>query len=69
MILWIGAVSGFRGTKQSTVAVLEVYLAAVIARARRLWSLSPSGVNTDAVLLLSSVRVIWMLWKVESKVP
>ena len=54
--------------KTSTVAVVEVYSAAVTARELGLCSPPPSSVNADAALMLSSVRKIWMLCKVESTV-
>ena len=53
---------------KSVVDVVELYLAAVTARELGLFSPPPSSVNTDAVLMLSSVRSIWVICKVESAV-
>ena len=49
--LWIGTVAGLMGTKNFMVSVVEVYLAAVITRARCPWILPPSGVKTDTAFL------------------
>ena len=51
---------------KSVVDVVELYLAAVTARELGLCSPPPSSVNTDAVLMLSSLRAIGVLCKVES---
>ena len=59
---------GFTRTKKAAVAVVEVYSAAVTARELGLCSPPPSSMNADAALMLSSVRAIQMLWKVESTV-
>ena len=69
MALWIGAVAGFIGTTEYAVDVVEVYSSLLIARARLPWSLPPSGMKTDAALLLSLVRDFRMIWKVGSVVP
>ena len=47
---------------------MEVYSAAVTARELGLCSPPPSSMNADAALMLSSVRAIRMLCKVESTV-
>ena len=66
MILLIGTVVRFKRMTKAAVAVVEVYSAAVTAREFGLYIPPPSSVNADDALILSSVRAIWMLWKVES---
>ena len=69
MALWIGAVAGFTGTTEYAVDVVEGYLELFISIERLPWSMPPSGMNTDAALLLNLVRVFRMIWKVVSAVP